>query len=717
LSKDFDEKIAADVRRLASTTDPDRLIYCSSQKITEHKIDELQASIRAYMHPRCSILVLGAVQLANLAERFGETFEKHYRAELRTIEANLLSFQGPEEKTETKGLRLALIAFRSDDARLLRRVISRRAILETLRLLQKGDVAVLAGKLSDDLRLPRPVEAHFIHSILTQMRSEGAVTEQGGQWCLTEKGRQEAESVPPDAAQELLAGRTVIRKRLEELTGIVPTESQFGTIWSTLLDFLAELFYSNGLALIKAIDELLSAAPPSPELPPNLEKLLESGANKVKAVVSVPALAEEIEQAILDMFTERSGPAFEWLARVCERFVALCALGLESASADEVRRVVLRNEIVLDSDIVLTVLCEGEKDHRAARELIGRWRRIGGKFLLALPVLEEVAYHAWISERDFEETRLLLGTLGEDELHRYVENAFVRAFYSLAKTASEVKKWPIYIRQFKGVADIDYSNLLNSLQADLGAEILPAGYDEALRKEILEFLRTSIARSKGIEVRDLDQDDLIKSERDGRLLASVAAARATLRQLGKDHTVVLLSSSVRLRRVDVRFRSSLGVPPAVISLGAFSFLLSMLPGVELGAGTLRRALFEFGTTGHLPDTERLALRVIRAHADFDVPWARRRTLQAELGRGILSEASKLDEDPRTLRKRFASADQSVRPAEIILNALRNMAANDAKSQELEKAQRKIRILESQVDELQQRLITRFKEARPSRGTR
>ncbi len=405
------------------------------------------------------------------------------------------------------------------------------------------------------------------------------------------------------------------------------------------------------------------------------------------------------------MFTERSGPAFEWLARVCERFVALCALGLESASADELRRVILKNEIVLDSDIVLTILCEGETDHRAARELIARWRRMGGKILLAVPVLEEVAYHAWISERDFRETRSLLGKLEGNELSRYVENAFVRAFYSLAKEASQAKNWPIYIRQFKGIASTDYSNLLKSLQTDLAAGMLPAGYDEALRSEILEFIRGSAARSQRIEVAALSEDDVIKFERDSRLVASVAAARANLRQLGQDRSVVLLSSSIRLRRVDSRFRNPLGSPQAVMSLGAFSFLFAMLPGVELGAGSLRRALFEFGQTAHLPDTERLALRVIRGHGDIDIPWARRGTLLAELEESIHSEARKLDVDPRALQRQFTSGDESARPAEIILDALKNMAVKDTKTQDLEEAQRRVRVLESEVEELQKRLRT------------
>jgi len=54
------------------------------------------------------------------------------------------------------------------------------------------------------------------------------------------------------------------------------------------------------------------------------------------------------------MFMHPSGPAFEWLSRVCERFVALCALGLETHSGDEIRRVLRDYQLVLDTDIVLT---------------------------------------------------------------------------------------------------------------------------------------------------------------------------------------------------------------------------------------------------------------------------------------------------------------------------------------------------------------------------
>lgn len=98
----------------------------------------------------------------------------------------------------------------------------------------------------------------------------------------------------------------------------------------------------------------------------------------------MPDLRERMERAILDIFLERSGPAFDWLTRIAERFVMLCSLGLEAASGDELRRVLTSHRLILDTDIILSYLCEGEADHIASRDLLVRWLQIGGRVLEAV---------------------------------------------------------------------------------------------------------------------------------------------------------------------------------------------------------------------------------------------------------------------------------------------------------------------------------------------
>jgi hypothetical protein len=706
LNRDIDEKVRGDLRRVSDTSTPDRLIYCSSQKLTESRVDELTAEIRARMPTGCSIVVLGAQQLAHLTERFPDALQEFYHAEIRTIEEAFFSFQRGEEKTENRGLRLALVAFSSDDASALRSAVSQRAILDVLRDIGSGDFGDIAQTLSSDLGLPKTINLHYVERIVTGMETDALTCQDSGKWALTEAGRREAETVPPEAARELLTGRTIIREALKEMTGISLADGQFEDIWSGLLDFLSELFYTKGLSIIQAVNQLLTsgAEPTGTKLSSNLEVLVAEGAKKAKATISSPELAQEIEQAVLDMFSEPSGPVFDWLARVCERFVALCALGLESTSAEEIHLLLRRHRVVLDSDIVLTLLCEAEANHLATKDFIIRWRELGGGILLARPVLEEVAHHAWISENDFVGTKQLAGRLMPAEAHHYAQNAFVRAFLFLEKDASGwEKKWRIYIGQFRGTNPNDYSNLLDLLQGELGAEILPSAYDPALQRQISEFQCKLLAQYVKVAVGMLDPRDVDKARRDGDLLASIAATRDIQRRLGSDITITLLSSSPRLREADARFRESLGTPDAVLSLGAFLYLLSLLPGVRLGAGSLRRALFEFGHTAHLQDADRLALRVIKATGQYDLPWARRRTLHQHLKLAIHREAKRQDVKVETIREKFNAANQSVHPADIILDTLKSMAVSDAKTVELREAQRTISVLKERERELKQQL--------------
>lgn len=706
LDQDPDAKVERDLETVQSTTVPELLVYCSSQGLTEHHSDQIARYIRDRLAPSTSVVVLGSKALADLAERFPAVLEQFYPAEIKAIENSLLSPLKAGETAETRGLRLALVAFCSEDAKTLRRVISQRAVMEILRAPAHLTPADIAQNLSVELGLPKPIIPQFIESVLTALRDDGLVTGKQEGWSLTDRGREELEKYPLEGARELLAGRAVIRTGLEELTGVTLAESHFETVWATLLDSLSHLFYSNGLAVIQAIDRLLSPKGGTPGFGPNLEKLMEDTARRVGQTAAGADLAESLEQAILDIFSERRGAAFDWLSRISERFVALCALGLESTSAEEIRRSVLRNRIVLDSDIVLTLLCEGEPEHETATELLNRYRRLGGRFLLASPVLEEVAYHAWISEKDFRETHSLLGKLSGQDQGRYVANAFVRAFHRLVRDASDGKKWPLYIKQFRGNAPSDFSNLLASLQPQLGADMLPVGYDQDTEARITDSLKASVAGAKRVDPTMLDTDDLIKLERDGKLIASIASVRANLRRAGDTSSVVLLSSSTRLRRIDERFRNVLGEPPAVISLSAFSYLLSLIPDVQLGLNTLRRALFEFGEMAHLSDVNRVALRVIKAQGDYDLPWARRGMLEKQLDSVIMLEAKKRDMRPQALREQFSTGDQAARPAELIITALEQMAISDAKSIELQQAKRKIRDLEETVAALKSRLNTR-----------
>lgn len=152
--------------------------------------------------------------------------------------------------------------------------------------------------------------------------------------------------------------------------------------------------------------------------------------------------------------------------------------------------------------------------------------------------------------------------------------------------------------------------------------MLPANHDAELARSVADYMKRLAAEAGRPEADEFYSSDIGKTGRDGELLASIAAAREGKRTSGSDSSIVLISSSGRLRRADNKFRNNLGLPKAGMSFKSFSYMLSLLQNVGLGVGSLRQALFDFGETATLTDVERVDLRVIKGGWQFDIPWAR-----------------------------------------------------------------------------------------------
>lgn len=158
-----------------------------------------------------------------------------------------------------------------------------------------------------------------------------------------------------------------------------------------------------------------------------------------------------------------------------------------------------------------------------------------------------------------------------------------------------------------------------------------------------------------------------------------------------------ISSSTRLRGADDKFRARTGNPEAVVSLSALSYLLSMLPENPLGAGALRRALFEFTLRPWPHEAERIALQIIKSAGTYEVPLARRITLRHEIEKSIRHEAESRGISPDKLEHDFSRHKASVPYADIVGEAVRNMAASVPK---LEQAEETIRQLKKRIQELE-----------------
>lgn len=686
-SHEVDAKVEADLLRITATSTPEHLIYCSSQRLSENRIDDITKIVKRHV-PSGSLTVYGAIQIGHLAEKYSAVFEKFYHAEIDSIRT---AFErNPEEDESRTGLRLALITVGAEGAANLRETILLRSALEVLAQQGATNAAGIAKQISEDLGLPRALSPAGINDILIDEIKKGRVKSSQEEFELTESGREHLKHLPTAATEFLLQGRTVVREKIENLIGFTLAEVQFEQMWSTLLDFLSGLFYQSGLTVIRAINTFLGED--SASAGQNLRELIDEGCRRAAVVAaSTPDSQILLETAIRDTLIERDGPAFNWLTSVCERFVVLCCLGLEATTGEQIKKTLISNRLVLDSDIVLTYLCRFGLEHAAVSDLLNRWLELGGKILLAPVVMEEVAYHAWISENDFRETRYLFGKLRSEERSRYIRNAFVSAFHG---TTTVLSQWDLFIDQFKGDSAGDYHKIQNRLRMRLRAEVLPDAYDENLSAEITDYL---IRRDNETDLSGLDEDAQYKKTRDGRLLASLAAARSSSAGLPEYSNFLLLSSSRALRKAERKFSDRLGgEPKIVLNRASLAYLLSLVPGVKLGADSLRRALFDFGIRAKFPDDEHRALRIIRGAEAHDLHWAERDLLQAQLNKSIQIEAGKRGIREESLRQQFIAGTDPNLSAELVSNALQSLAKDTITERQLQEAKNKIKRLEEQL---------------------
>lgn len=673
LERDIDAKVEADVTRLDQTTQPRSVVYCSSKSLTEEKCAKIEARIRELCSSIESVQVLGQIQLTDLSLRHEECLRRHYGAEMRNVEEALLLEPAVAAEARDIGLRIALLVHASDDATELKKELKIRLFLDTLVRQEPLTPEQLNSSITAQLRLPRTLSAKYTEELLNQLARDDLVYFEGDKVALTESGIKITATVPAEASSRLLEGRIAIREAIEKLSGYQLTESQFETLWDTFQDAITNLFYTHGLAIVKMIRSALAEESWSLEKS-KLKIPLDGFATRVSSVIVSTLQRDEIRQAIIDMFFERDSAAFRWLTQVCGIYVMMCSLGFETLSTQETVRVLSRFHLVPDSDIILSLLCEREENHDDVERILTGWKAIGGRLFMVRPVLEEVAYHAWISEYDYEASGKDLNVLDDKEATRLIENAFVRTFRKLAGSSCQRKYWNQYIKEYKGMSELDYGYIMAHLRDDYGFGLLSETGEEyaAFEKSVNDFAIERLCSYFSCQRHQLDSKILGKARRDSRIVTTVHATRRLAHAQGEKRAYCIVSSARLLKEIDDRFRDDLGDPEMVLSIAAMGFLLTLVPQVHMSFGTLRAVLFDTLLATRLTHVQRYAYRAIVASQEWDMPWSRRGTLERYLGDSILSMARRRGEPARQISERLLRTDDPEFSAEIISNTLDNM---------------------------------------------
>lgn len=692
LRDDVDAKAISDLERLTSTTQRIKRVYfCSSHNLSEHGRDRVAAAVTELLDGKFPLAVLGSLQLSEAAVDEDRAFKRNYGPELRSA----ISISQPaSDNAEMEGMRLALISSTAEDSQQVRAAIYQAAILDAVESgVRTADS--IAKDVAAKLKLSHSLPGWVVMSHLKDLEKDGLVVTIDGLIEGTAAGKEKREENERSAAERLLIGRKEIQAALEEALSTVFIPDDFARIWKVFEEKLAYSLYSRGMAIVEEVNILLNSV----ERATNDYRLsfVDELADSVAAVSGHGFRGEVVRDALRDLFADRTGPAAAWLVQVCASFVAACALGLEQTSAQAVRQLLARTTLVLDTDVVLSLLGEGEPEHVASETIVEAWRANGGRILVAEPVLLEVAYHAHIATSDYEQTRHSLPGTPEYRL-RAIDNVFVRSYAELLSRGLTLPAWRDYIDHYRGRTPYSFDKVLGLLRGDYGVQSLPArsssseGFFEEVRLYLLEQAEQSNPLGMSKEVRD-------KARRDAELYVSFAEYLDATRQGDSVATAVLVSGGRRLAAVERRFNKA-GEDHVVISVASALLLVSMLPGFSLGLSAMKSFLFDERRPGFSSDLDRTIVRMVMTSNERMMPWAKRGVLARTVRKKLIEVAHEQGErKQKTDREIIAAALNPANKPNTIQMLAESLDAIDVESRH----ERRARELAAQVEALKAEL--------------
>jgi hypothetical protein len=635
LNDNVDAKAKSDIARITATTPKmDKVYFCSSQDITEKKSDKLKLTLQKLLPAKTEIELCGLGLIVQLAVRYNDIFERFYRSELDQSLA-LLSGSNGQAEPENSSLQLALATLGSDSSDLIRAEVYRGSL--RLVLAESGrSLNECCRMITELFRLHAPLPPDAILPHIEQLSEKKEIAQDNSIYSLTSQGRDQLEEQKSKSIDNLAQGRKVIREQIEKSLGYTLANSNFDQIWKILQEKLSYLFFLKGQEMVLSISHLLERRNLAEETQNEPLFFIDEIADTIAGTVSGP-LADELHVAIKDLFQDPVGPAFDWLSGICGAFVILCSLGIEAESGDVIAKILAKTDIILDTDVCLSLLGEGEMNHEAIESVVKRWRILGGGLWVSKEVLEEVAYHAHIADADFQNVASWLPGTQADRI-QLIENAFVRGFAELlASKKARHTQWTHYIEQFRGDQKYDVSTVAALLRDDSGFELLPerSSQEDDLREMARDYL---IGIIEGRRRQDDIKNAQDKAQRDASLFASIITFRRDIRRRDSERSCLFVSSARRMAELDKRFAEP-GDQSLVVSAATLVHLMSLAPQVSIGLKSMRAFLFEMRKVPFSSNLERVVLRVVRNSKDFHMPWAKRHSLVREVRKRILSNAN------------------------------------------------------------------------------
>jgi hypothetical protein len=696
-------KAASDTARICETVAPLRITYCfTDPAFSEHKVIQIEDKVRSIASSLKVVRSYGADQLAQLVIQYPQAFEYHYRAEVSEMRAALATSSVASDQVELTGLRLALTTQLTEDAQVRRRDLIRNLVLTSLAQGATARIDEIATRVSEQLHLPRAVNPGWLQSAINDLLHDGRITAtEKSDYTIAPAGIDEIKSRTAAGSKVVVDGQVLILDSIRTLTGHSLNAHEWHIVWSVLQKNITGMFLAHGVTILESIDSITSGKSSISEHAPLRDHIH----SIVEAISSIPgkgARIQEIAQAVSDMFQEKKSAAFGWLTGLCEVYVHLCTLGLEPTAQNQMLSHLQEIELLIDTDVALSLLSTGDENHAAVETILHSWHKVGGGLRVCQPVLEEAAHHAWISEVDYYMTWRLFPKLTAAAAQHNIENAFVRGYWNDVRNANglfSLRNWNQYIAAFRGQTHLDYAKI-EELLDDQGIELLPdSPADSEVADRIAVFLFDLRKGRVGTSMSAID-DLREKSERDGRLVAVLLRRRKELTSAKR--TAFVVSTSMFLRQVTA-IQPELKQSVPVLSIAAIAWLLSLAPGAHMNSSSLRDVLFDVDFPRHISPVERVSLRILQASEEYQFHFSRRSTLKRAIREKLLTIATQEDVSESDVTARFLSRDEGadVLKANVIVSAIDSMARS--------KSEKDVAALHQRIQDLE-KLLARERES-------
>ncbi len=710
LTDEIETKVAHDAKKIAKTTKNfDTLYFCSSQKMTEAAGDKLAAEFTNILSPTtATVVVLSREKLAFFATQHEAVLKTHYPGE---VQGALQALADGADSTQLEhSLRLALSVAGTGDAASIRDGVWAAAVRVVLADGVPRTPGLIAARLSNHLKLSLALRTDVVQAHLLEQLGKGDVERDvDGAFVLSALGRANFDDDEERVAASSLEGRAVFRDAIEAALREPITDSQANAMWLALQQSMAQLLYERGREVLAMMAPIFGAqtidATPTPEADePKTNRLhhdiVEPLARAAGSVYQLTDQANEVSTAISDLLHSGYGPAVDWLTRSCFAYVCACSLGLETHTQAAIEGLIERTGLVLDTDVVLTLLSADEPSHESVNILRRQWKQYGGDVLVSDEVLHEVAHHAWIADRDLNNVADLWPATSVDR-QILSKNAFVRGFGRLLERGEvKIGQWSQWMQQFRGKSATDVTPIRNYLVKDLGFGLLPQCNAESrnLADQVQSYLERKHPKSfTGFEDTRDERIRTDKARRDALLFAALVQAIDQGHERGDGRATYLVSSSGRFGAVHRQFRSE--EPGFMFSVPAATYMLAMIPGRSLGLSALRSFLFDGRWQERMSDFQLYALRIVKRSAEFDMPWAKRGQLFRELRGNVESVArdrtgrSKAKrEDVQQVEDEWMASNTEEFPR-ALAQALDRVAADRASDLRVATAEKRVRELE------------------------